>query len=94
MRLAFSPLVCVRATGNASDLRHRNLEIVEGGGTNRSDAGPNLSGSWQQGHSAAYNTPSPLCAFGPRRTVRTRRTSAPKHGKIIEGEGRTGATWG
>lgn len=29
-----------------------------GGGTNRSDKGLNLSGSWQQGHSAAYNTPS------------------------------------
>ena len=30
----------------------------EGGGTNRSDIGLNLSGSWQQGHSATYNTPS------------------------------------
>ena len=29
-----------------------------GGGTNLSDAGLNLSGSWQQGHSATYNTPS------------------------------------
>ena len=29
-----------------------------GGGTNRSDMGLNLSGSWQQGHSATYNTPS------------------------------------
>ena len=29
-----------------------------GGGTNRSDKGLNLSGSWQQGHSATYNTPS------------------------------------
>src|SRR5262249_42396489 len=28
------------------------------GGTNRSDIGLNLSGSWQQGHSATYNTPS------------------------------------
>ncbi|PHT26133.1 Regulator of rDNA transcription protein 15 [Capsicum baccatum] len=28
------------------------------GGTNRSDKGLNLSGSWQQGHSATYNTPS------------------------------------
>ena len=27
-----------------------------GGGTNRSDVGLNLSGSWQQGHSATYNT--------------------------------------
>ncbi|KAG9438839.1 hypothetical protein H6P81_021244 [Aristolochia fimbriata] len=30
----------------------------EGGGTNRCDMGLNLSGSWQQGHSATYNTPS------------------------------------
>lgn len=30
----------------------------EKGGTNRSDIGLNLSGSWQQGHSATYNTPS------------------------------------
>nr|DAD47201.1 TPA_asm: hypothetical protein HUJ06_017138 [Nelumbo nucifera] len=29
-----------------------------GGGTNRCDRGMNLSGSWQQGHSATYNTPS------------------------------------
>jgi len=29
-----------------------------GGGTNLSDIGLNLSGSWQQGHSATYNTPS------------------------------------
>lgn len=29
-----------------------------GGGTNLSDTGLNLSGSWQQGHSATYNTPS------------------------------------
>ena len=28
------------------------------GGTNLSDIGLNLSGSWQQGHSATYNTPS------------------------------------
>jgi len=28
------------------------------GGTNRSDMGLNLSGSWQQGHSTTYNTPS------------------------------------
>ncbi|KAL2223666.1 UNVERIFIED_CONTAM: hypothetical protein Sindi_3080800 [Sesamum indicum] len=31
---------------------------LEGGGTNRNDKGLNLSGSWQQGHSSAYNTPS------------------------------------
>ena len=29
-----------------------------GGGTNRRDIELNLSGSWQQGHSATYNTPS------------------------------------
>ena len=29
-----------------------------GGGSNRCDMGLNLSGSWQQGHSATYNTPS------------------------------------
>ena len=34
------------------------LNVKGGGGTNRSDAGLNLSGSWQQGHSATYNTPS------------------------------------
>ncbi|PHT25185.1 hypothetical protein CQW23_35178 [Capsicum baccatum] len=28
------------------------------GGTNRSDKGLNLSGTWKQGHSATYNTPS------------------------------------
>ena len=28
------------------------------GGTNLCDMGLNLSGSWQQGHSATYNTPS------------------------------------
>ncbi|KAK8616713.1 hypothetical protein V6N13_116683 [Hibiscus sabdariffa] len=31
-------------------------EVNAGGGTNRSDKGLNLSGSWQQGHSATYNT--------------------------------------
>ncbi|CAG7870965.1 unnamed protein product, partial [Brassica rapa] len=28
------------------------------GGSNLRDKGLNLSGSWQQGHSATYNTPS------------------------------------
>ncbi|CAN7100239.1 unnamed protein product, partial [Brassica rapa subsp. narinosa] len=28
----------------------------KGGGSNLSDKGLNLSGSWQQGHSATYNT--------------------------------------
>ncbi|CAN7022661.1 unnamed protein product [Brassica rapa subsp. trilocularis] len=31
---------------------------VNWGGSNLSDKGLNLSGSWQQGHSATYNTPS------------------------------------
>ena len=31
---------------------------VEGGGTNPCDVGLDLSGSWQQGHSATYNAPS------------------------------------
>ena len=31
---------------------------VEGGGMNPCDAGLDLSGSLQQGHSATYNTPS------------------------------------
>ncbi|CAN7092757.1 unnamed protein product, partial [Brassica rapa subsp. narinosa] len=31
----------------------------KGGGSNLSDKERNLSGSWQQGHSATYNTPSP-----------------------------------
>ena len=39
-------------------LRGQVIEWDLGGGTNRSDAGLNLSGSWQQGHSATYNTPS------------------------------------
>ncbi|CAN6972998.1 unnamed protein product [Brassica rapa subsp. trilocularis] len=30
----------------------------KGGGSNLGDKGLNLSGSWQQGHSATYNTPS------------------------------------
>ena len=34
------------------------FRVEGGGGTNRSDKGLNLSGSWQQGHSATYNTPS------------------------------------
>ncbi len=38
--------------------RGKVIEWDLGGGTNRSDAGLNLSGSWQQGHSATYNTPS------------------------------------
>ncbi|CAN7088076.1 unnamed protein product [Brassica rapa subsp. narinosa] len=30
----------------------------KGGGSNLSDKGLNLSGSWQQGHSTTYNNPS------------------------------------
>ena len=37
----------------------REAVLLEGlGGANRSDMGMNLSGSWQQGHSATYNAPS------------------------------------
>ena len=46
------------ASRNMSKLRMRSFGGGKGGGTNRSDAGLNLSGSWQQGHSATYNTPS------------------------------------
>jgi hypothetical protein len=36
-----------------------SLRIGElGGGTNPCDVGLDLSGSWQQGHSATYNAPS------------------------------------
>ncbi|CAN6973320.1 unnamed protein product [Brassica rapa subsp. trilocularis] len=35
------------------------------GGSNLSDKGLNLSGSWQQGHSATYSTPSPHGSFAP-----------------------------
>ncbi|KAG6384450.1 hypothetical protein SASPL_155735 [Salvia splendens] len=49
---------CARPRELAPSLREAVL--LEGlGGTNRSDMGLNLSGSWQQGHSATYNTPSP-----------------------------------
>ncbi|CAN6588396.1 unnamed protein product [Malus baccata var. baccata] len=44
---------------NLADLTSRHEFGRKGGGTNRSDAGLNLSGSWQQGHSATYNTPRP-----------------------------------
>ncbi|CAN6904277.1 unnamed protein product, partial [Brassica oleracea var. botrytis] len=35
-----------------------NCVLMDRGGSNLSDKGLNLSGSWQQGHSATYNTPS------------------------------------
>ncbi|CAN7022448.1 unnamed protein product [Brassica rapa subsp. trilocularis] len=41
------------------------------GGSNVSDKGLNLSGSWQQGHSATYNTPS-KGSIGHAFTVRIR----------------------
>jgi hypothetical protein len=54
-------VVSVRKTG-APLPWVRNLvarRCVEwGGGTNPCDAGLDLSGSWQQGHSATYNAPS------------------------------------
>jgi hypothetical protein len=50
-----------RVRGTSTPARAKGDEFVlriGGGGTNRSDAGLNLRGSWQQGHSASYNTPS------------------------------------
>ena len=44
--------------GEGRPVRDESRSGVEGRGTNRSDKGLNLSGSWQQGHSATYNTPS------------------------------------
>ncbi|CAN6973442.1 unnamed protein product, partial [Brassica rapa subsp. trilocularis] len=44
---------------------------ILGGGSNLSDKGLNLSGSWQQGHSATYNTPS-KGSIGHALTVRIR----------------------
>ena len=45
--------------GRRRDGRRKNgTGLVWGGGTNLSDKGLNLRGSWQQGHSAPYNTPS------------------------------------
>ena len=39
-------------------LKPESIFTYEGGGTNPCDAGLDLSGSWQQGHSATYNAPS------------------------------------
>jgi hypothetical protein len=36
----------------------KSVSGVKGGGTNPCDTGLDLSGSWQQGHSATYNAPS------------------------------------
>ena len=50
-----------RDPGNAAGSRPslRDAVPLDGlRGTNQSDMGLNLSGSWQQGHSATYNTPS------------------------------------
>ena len=46
------------ASRNMGKMKKGGFRGRKGGGTNRSDAGLNLSGSWQQGHSATYNTPS------------------------------------
>lgn len=57
-------LLSIRRKCNpGSYLWKKSMKMLEGGtkergGTNRSDKGLNLSGSWQQGHSATYNTPS------------------------------------
>ncbi len=44
--------------GETSVAMRETFGGLRGGGTNRSDKGLNLRGSWQQGHSAPYNTPS------------------------------------
>jgi hypothetical protein len=54
---------CGEAKPNLADESNKRKEESErdlflGGGTNLSDKGLNLRGSWQQGHSAPYNTPS------------------------------------
>ncbi|KAK8640604.1 hypothetical protein V6N13_008356 [Hibiscus sabdariffa] len=41
-------------SGMSEDADRVKREVNKGGGTNRSDKGLNLSGSWQQGHSATY----------------------------------------
>lgn len=52
----------LRTRSDFKNLAVRNSVNWEGGrregGTNRVDKGLNLRGSWQQGHSAPYNTPS------------------------------------
>uniref|UniRef100_A0A6N2N4F7 Senescence-associated protein n=1 Tax=Salix viminalis TaxID=40686 RepID=A0A6N2N4F7_SALVM len=71
----------------------REAVLLEGlGGTNRSDMGLNLSGSWQQGHSATYNTPS----RGPRgsstaRAWPTARASGAKRPLLQVGNRTAGA---
>ena len=54
--LSIFPLRC--QIPNLGNFLRKCVGFFVGGGTNRSDAGLNLSGSWQQGHSATYNTPS------------------------------------
>lgn len=50
------------ALGSPAPWAHPNLsifpKILGGGGVESERRGLNLSGSWQQGHSATYNTPS------------------------------------
>jgi hypothetical protein len=46
------------AVGGKKEGMEWNFVLGKGGGTNLSDKGLNLRGSWQQGHSAPYNTPS------------------------------------
>ncbi|CAN7092732.1 unnamed protein product [Brassica rapa subsp. narinosa] len=48
------------------------------GGSNLSDKGLNFSGTWQQGHSASYNTPSPndTCLWEPKLLLRVRNRAA------------------
>lgn len=54
-------LFLTRGLGSATVTRTPSLTSSResgGGGTNPCDAGLDLSGSWQQGHSATYNAPS------------------------------------
>ncbi|PHT26069.1 hypothetical protein CQW23_34311 [Capsicum baccatum] len=62
------------------------------GGMNRSDKGLNLSGSWQQGHSATYNTPRiPLVRTSSELAVR-RAGKAPEGTVPSPSPGRHAAT--
>uniref|UniRef100_A0A6N2MKG5 Senescence-associated protein n=1 Tax=Salix viminalis TaxID=40686 RepID=A0A6N2MKG5_SALVM len=89
--LVHRPLLVCRPGNSRPSLREAVL--LEGlGGTNRSDMGLNLSGSWQQGHSATYNTPS----RGPRgsstaRAWPTARASGAKRPLLQVGNRTAGA---
>ncbi|KAG9438726.1 hypothetical protein H6P81_021321 [Aristolochia fimbriata] len=85
------PLLAPRATGTWGDFLARESRGLHWGtdraggrgGTNRCDMGLNLSGSWQQGHSATYNT-------RPPRRLRPPGVASPRH--VPLGAGRP-LTW-